>query len=43
MLLHPRSVNQAAVDFPAGWLVYHEKVQTSRVFLHDSTLVTPCE
>ena len=27
-------------DFPAGWLVYHEKVQSSRVYLHDSTLVT---
>jgi HrpA-like RNA helicase len=41
VLLHPRSANHGVLDFPAEWLVFHEKVKSSRVYLHDSTLVTP--
>ena len=39
--LHPSSVNADADSFESRWLVYYEKVLTSRVFLRDSTMVTP--
>jgi len=39
--LHPCSVNFDCMDFESRWLVYHEKVETSAVFLRDATMVTP--
>eukprot|EP00656_Telonema_subtile_P008765 TRINITY_DN14097_c0_g1_i5.p1 TRINITY_DN14097_c0_g1~~TRINITY_DN14097_c0_g1_i5.p1 ORF type:complete len:907 (-),score=256.57 TRINITY_DN14097_c0_g1_i5:33-2753(-) len=39
--LHPCSVNHGVGHFEAGWMVFHEKVRSSRVFVHDTSLVTP--
>jgi len=40
--VHPMSLNcrqQQGFAANSGWLLYHTKVQTSQIFLHDSTLV----
>jgi hypothetical protein len=34
-------VNFSTTKFRTRWLVFHEKVQTSAVFLRDTTPVTP--
>ena len=39
--LHPSTVNAEVQSFESRWLVYYEKMLTSRVFLRDSTMVTP--
>ena len=39
--LHPSTVNAEVPSFESRWLVYYEKMLTSRVFLRDSTMVTP--
>ncbi|KAL1500164.1 hypothetical protein AB1Y20_012834 [Prymnesium parvum] len=39
--LHPSTVNADLPLFESRWLVYYEKVRTSKVFLRDSTMVTP--
>ncbi|CAE7309666.1 ndor1 [Symbiodinium natans] len=38
---HPSSLNFKAQDFAAnhGWLLFHDKVKTTQVYLHDTTLV----
>ena len=41
MELHPSSANADTAHFESRWLVYYEKVLTSRVFLRDATMVTP--
>ena len=41
VFLHPRSINHASNGLAANWMVYHDKVKSTRVYLHDSTLVTP--
>eukprot|EP00656_Telonema_subtile_P040587 TRINITY_DN45673_c0_g2_i1.p1 TRINITY_DN45673_c0_g2~~TRINITY_DN45673_c0_g2_i1.p1 ORF type:complete len:441 (+),score=121.55 TRINITY_DN45673_c0_g2_i1:111-1433(+) len=41
VFMHPSSVNFQTREYSSPWLVYHEKVATSRVFLRDSTMVTP--
>merc|ERR1712166_1191344 len=28
-------------DYSSPWLVFHQKIQTSKVFVRDSTMVTP--
>ncbi|KOO25225.1 ATP-dependent RNA helicase dhx29-like protein [Chrysochromulina tobinii] len=38
--IHPSSFNRGAQRFESGWLVYHEKVATGKVFVHDVTAVT---
>ena len=38
--IHPSSFNRGAQRFDSGWLVYHEKVATGKVFVHDVTAVT---
>jgi len=39
--IHPCSVNYDAKSFDSIWLLYHEKVQTTALFLRDTTTVTP--
>ena len=39
--IHPRSINHNATGLEADWLVFHDKVKSTRVYLHDSTLITP--
>ena len=41
VFLHPSSVNFTENDWIAPWLVYHNKQATSKVFIRDSTMVTP--
>ena len=36
--MHPSSVNAERSKFASPWLVYHEKVETSAVYLRDSTV-----
>lgn len=38
--IHPSSFNRGAQRFESGWLVYHVKVATGKVFVHDVTAVT---
>jgi hypothetical protein len=38
--LHPTSVNHNVKTFSSKWLVYHEKVKTSKVYLRDSTMIS---
>eukprot|EP00050_Salpingoeca_kvevrii_P001156 m.163632 g.163632 ORF g.163632 m.163632 type:complete len:1019 (-) comp10307_c0_seq24:1459-4515(-) len=39
--LHPKSVLSDEVHFPVKWLIYHKKVRTTQIFLHDASMVTP--
>lgn len=39
MQIHPCSVNFALQRFDSRYLVYHEKVQTSQIWLRDCTAV----
>lgn len=39
--IHPRSINHNASGLEADWLIFHDKVKSTRVYLHDSTLITP--
>ena len=39
--IHPSSINFEAKKFITKWLVYHERVQTTAIFVRDSTAVTP--
>jgi ATP-dependent RNA helicase DHX57 len=39
--VHPSSVNHGSKKFSARWLVYHERVQTTSVFVRDCSTVTP--
>ena len=39
--LHPSTANADLPKLESRWLVYYEKVRTSKVFLRDSTMVTP--
>lgn len=41
MYLHPSSVNYGVTNFLSPYLAYQEKIKTSKVFIHDSTMVTP--
>ncbi|XP_059140316.1 putative ATP-dependent RNA helicase DHX57 [Physella acuta] len=38
--IHPSSVNHKQITFPGHYLVYHEKVKTSKVYLRDCTVVS---
>ncbi|KND00002.1 uncharacterized protein SPPG_04349 [Spizellomyces punctatus DAOM BR117] len=40
VFIHPSSVNYRKM-FPTRFLVYHEKVKTSKVYIRDSSVVTP--
>lgn len=39
VFLHPSSVNFSCGKFESGWLVYSELVQTSKVFVRETTMV----
>jgi len=39
--LHPCSVNFEKKKFPSPFLIFHEKVKTSDIFLRDATMVSP--
>lgn len=41
MFLHPSSINYPVAIFPSSYLVYQEKVKTSKVFVRDCTVVYP--
>jgi HrpA-like RNA helicase len=41
VFLHPASFNFRVGEYRCGWLVYHEKHATTRVFIRDSSVVTP--
>jgi ATP-dependent RNA helicase DHX29 len=42
LFVHPSSVNHGeAISFPHPFLVYLEKIKTKRVYLHDTTIVSP--
>ena len=40
--LHPKSVLSDDTVFPTKWLVYHQKVETSAIFMHDATSKLQC-
>lgn len=37
--LHPTSVNQGVVFYPSPYMVYQEKIKTSKVFIRECTMV----
>ncbi|CAM9202651.1 unnamed protein product [Chrysoparadoxa australica] len=39
--LHPASANSRTSDWSSSWLVYHELVHTSSVYISESTQVSP--
>eukprot|EP00052_Salpingoeca_macrocollata_P022794 m.199119 g.199119 ORF g.199119 m.199119 type:complete len:428 (+) comp21894_c0_seq1:135-1418(+) len=39
--LHPRSVIAEEPILPLKWLLYHQKVKSSKVFLYDATMISP--
>lgn len=39
--LHPSSVNSDEKHFISQWLVYHDKVKSTQVFIRDSSMVHP--
>jgi len=41
VFIHPASVCFNTGNFPSPWLVYHEKVATSKVFVRDVTVASP--
>ncbi|CAN0418977.1 unnamed protein product [Discosporangium mesarthrocarpum] len=41
VFVHPSSINSATNDWSCPYLVYHERVHTSRVFVRDCTEVSP--
>ncbi|PIK32896.1 putative ATP-dependent RNA helicase DHX36 [Apostichopus japonicus] len=39
--LHLKSVNAQETNFPSKWLLYHTKIKSSSVFLHDTSAIGP--
>jgi hypothetical protein len=39
--VHQSSVNRQVANFKHRFLVFHEKIKTSRVFIRDCTVVSP--
>ncbi|XP_070555588.1 ATP-dependent DNA/RNA helicase DHX36-like isoform X1 [Ptychodera flava] len=39
--LHQKSVNAGETDLQGKWLVYHQKIKSTGVYLHDSSVVHP--
>eukprot|EP00850_Spirogloea_muscicola_P015416 SM000117S25536 [mRNA] locus=s117:306081:317487:- [translate_table: standard] len=39
--IHPSSVNHRAAEFQRPFLVFHEKIRTTRVYIRDCTCVSP--
>ncbi|KAK6966184.1 ATP-dependent RNA helicase DHX36, partial [Biomphalaria glabrata] len=38
---HPKSVNSRKTYFDSVWMVYHCKLKTKKVYIHDCTMVSP--
>ena len=38
---HPSSVNFKQRDFPSPWMVFFQKVRTSKIFIRDATMIPP--
>lgn len=38
---HPKSVNFSQHFFESKWMVFYHKLKTSKVYVHDSTMVSP--
>lgn len=38
---HPKSVNEKQSEFESRFLVYHQKIQSTAIFLHDTSMVYP--
>ncbi len=41
MKFHPKSVNCKETDFSSKYMIYHTRVKSSAVFIHDSSLIPP--
>lgn len=41
LFLHPESINFSEGDYNTRWIAYFAKVKTSRLFIRDSTMVSP--
>ncbi|XP_022089180.1 ATP-dependent RNA helicase DHX36-like isoform X2 [Acanthaster planci] len=39
--IHPKSVNSDEAHFPTNWILYHLKLKSTNVFLHDTSAVEP--
>lgn len=39
VVLHPKSVNEQEREFDYPWLMYREKIKSTKVFIHDSSMV----
>lgn len=39
--LHPKSVNSQEIKYDYPWMVYHLKMKSSKVYLYDSSMVSP--
>ncbi|XP_037783105.1 ATP-dependent DNA/RNA helicase DHX36-like isoform X1 [Penaeus monodon] len=37
--LHPKSVNEKEREYESPWLMYREKIKSSKVYIHDSSMV----
>lgn len=38
---HPKSVNCDETEFDSKYMIYHTRVKSSAVFIHDSSLIPP--
>ncbi len=41
MNFHPKSVNSDETSFSSKFLIYHTKVKSSQVYIHDASMITP--
>eukprot|EP01132_Coremiostelium_polycephalum_P004729 gene4729-5903_t len=41
VFIHPRSINYKEGDYTYPFVLYHDKIETSRLFLHNITTVSP--
>ncbi|KAK3750637.1 hypothetical protein QZH41_012824, partial [Actinostola sp. cb2023] len=39
--IHPKSVNVETIVFENNWLIYHQKVKSTKIFIHDCTMIAP--
>ncbi|XP_020915911.1 ATP-dependent DNA/RNA helicase DHX36 [Exaiptasia diaphana] len=37
--MHPKSVNVETVAYENNWLIYHQKVKSTKIFIHDATMI----
>jgi ATP-dependent RNA helicase DHX36 len=39
--IHPRSINEKETEFESPFLMYHLKLKSTSIYLHDTTMVYP--